>query len=120
MSANLYISLIGHVNDFISVTYNPSTFTLTCMFLSMKDESERSCSIRYGSNPQQLTSMTRNINTSTIITLVLHSIDQNIIDYHYVITATNGSYTVKVKGTLNSTKQTSVGKLPRQVYLCCY
>ena len=94
--------LSGATNQFVDVIFYPNNFTIMCIFLDKRDDSERSCEVLYGPNLQQLTSTSQGSSRSDIstVTLMLSFEDQKQSDYQYVITASNGTFTVQVEGSL--------------------
>ena len=101
----MYVSFyVDCTNQFVEIQYSSATSTISCIFLSELDGSEKSCSIRYGECNQELTEMAAgNTTTSSVImlNLTLTSSDSQC----YVATASNGTYTVMVDGSIGKVIQ---------------
>lgn len=107
----MQFAILGQTNDFVNIRYNPSTTKITCYFLNKQDDSDKNCSIMYGLNPWQLSSKTNKSSTTTIELVLEKSQCPGQLTCHYVITASNGSYTVRVEGTLDLSDPPSLGKI---------
>ena len=71
-----------------------------CIFLDKQDNSEKFCSVLYGPSSQQLTSSGQGSSDTFTVILTLNFEDQKQTNYQYVITASNGTFTVQVEGSL--------------------
>ena len=83
-------------NRFVEVQYNSATSTISCVFLSELDTSEKSCSILYGVCDQEQTKMAVGNTTSSSVMLKVDVTGS----YCYTLVARNGTYTIMVDGRI--------------------
>ena len=96
----IYITSLDDINRFLAVKFDSSGSTITCIFLNQQDNSEKSCSIAYGlcgENPH-LSSQGVPTSTSNSIILQLQFENKTEFDYCYLVTASNGTFSVIVEG----------------------
>ena len=89
-------------NNFVKVVYDMITLTIICTFDDPLNITGKSCTIEYGNCNQQMRPTLEGSSTRespNIVTLKLQSIDSNQ-RYCYNVTASNGSYTVIVMGSI--------------------
>ena len=86
------------VNDFVSVTFNASTNTINCTFLTGMSSSEKQCSVVYGPCSQTPTQSDQgSVNGSTNLILLILRFNQQS-DYCYTVSASNDDFAVQVEG----------------------
>ena len=87
----------------MKVEYHPSNTTISCTFENELDSSQKSCSVEYGICDQAMNSAqnsTTDDSPSTVtIKLNITAMNSNTC---YVVTATNGTFTVMVNGSFET------------------
>ena len=79
--------------------------TLTCIFLNSNDTSEKSCNVRYGQCGQEMRTVSGySSNNSVTVSLQLSTV---YISVCYIVTASNGSFTVIVEGIAGTSTLTN-------------
>ena len=89
-------------NNFVDVVYETVPSTITCTFDDPLNITGKSCTVEYGNCNQQIGQTLEGSSTQespNIVTLKLQSIDSNQM-YCYNVTASNGSYTIIVMGSI--------------------
>jgi hypothetical protein len=91
--------LIGCENPFVEVAYNAATSTVACNFLK---NANYSCSVKYGLCQDIETKSNSSRNNTTGSDQVLIQIQSSgSAQMCYVVTASNDTFVVVVKGTFN-------------------
>ena len=94
------ILFVECTNQFVKVEYDPAASTITCVFESRN--SNHSCNISYGSCQQEMNQAAQGSATMEFPNQVVIKIESSGSDcYMYVVKATNGTFTVIVKGNFN-------------------
>ena len=106
---NLQINSVGAINSFIEAKFDFLALRLQCTLLNQQRVNNISCSITYYSQEQQCLlntdlenehSSQSNSSSVTIDLLDFPHSHNNM--YCYIITASNGTHTMKVKGVFNA------------------
>lgn len=106
---------IGCTNEFVKVEYNPTASVITCIFQHQWNTTKL-CSVVYGPCHQNLVHYQAS-NTSNSDTVLLN-IKPDLLDqmFCYIVTASNGTFTIMVEGTLEGKcVQKSTGLTPHSM-----
>ena len=82
----------------MSVDYDPKHMTITCTFENELDISPKSCRIEYGTCDRETYYVTKGNATDGPVILLLNSSATNLMNFCYVVAASNDTFTVMVKG----------------------
>ena len=103
----------GSTNQFVDVTFNPVTKTVTCFFLNLEEGTKKFCSIVYSVFSERLRCRKLQQNSTSLTDEVVMSLvpahDQNdapIEYYCFTVTASNGTFTAVVEGSFSNTSVT--------------
>ena len=99
----LFVDIImcvsGCTNQFVKLEYDSAAFTITCTFSQSDNFENLSCDIRYGRCGQELSDSVPSTTTSTNTVTLNLRVSGAIC---YLVTASNGSYTVLVEGIIGN------------------
>ena len=101
-------------NDFVSVTFNASTNTINCTFLTGMSASEKHCSVVYGpcsQTPTQSVEGSVNGSTNSILLILRFNLQS---DYCYTVSASNDDFAVQVEGIVK------IGIIFKHFNIVCY
>ena len=90
-------------NHFVDISYNSADSTITCTFLNKMDNTTKSCSVRYGPCDNVNKTINDDGHRKLPNTVVLQVTNPNS-SFCYVVTASNGSFTLVVEGRLIQSK----------------
>lgn len=89
----------GCTNQFVKVEFDSAASIFTCTFSQLDNFENLSCDIRYGRCGQELSDSVSSTTTSTnVVTLDVRVSGATC----YLVTASNGSYTVLVEGIIGN------------------
>ena len=88
----------GCTNQFVKVEYDSAASTITCTFNQLDNFENLLCDIRYGRCGQELFDSSSSTTTSNVATLKAKVSGTTC----YLVTASNGSYTVMVEGSIGN------------------
>lgn len=93
---------LGCTNKFARVEYNSATSIISCVFRDQLNTTGRLCTVMYGHCHQELVQSSEGYTTAetpntVMLRLMLSGLNQ---EYCYVVTASNGTNTVIVKGSI--------------------
>ena len=71
-----------------------------CTFLNQLETSEKTCRIEYGLSGEEMTKSLTAANTTSNTVLLELELDGLVRNYQFVVTASNGTYTVMVEGNI--------------------
>ena len=92
------------IRNFVQVTSNVESSTLTCNFTNELDRSRKSCNVTYGQCGQQPSQSAQGGVSSEETNIVRVQLDlSDTATYCYAVRARNGTYTVFVEGNLTTT-----------------
>ena len=101
-NTSLYVFFchLGASNQFVVVALDFNSNVVTCSFLNQLDTTAKFCSIMYGFNLQQLTYDANGSNDSFTVTLPLHDDVKKERQVHFIVTASNSTFTLSVEGSV--------------------
>ena len=86
------------INEFVAVTFDPSTNSINCTFLNKQDTSNKLCRVIYGQCSQPTTQSTQGNVTDSMNSIIL-TLTLDDPKLCYIVTASNEDYTVEVEGS---------------------
>ena len=93
------ICISGCTNHFVKMEYDSAASIFTCTFSQSDNFENLSCDIRYGRCGKELSDSVSSTTTSTNVVTLDVSVSGAIC---YLVTASNGSYTVLVEGNIGN------------------
>ena len=89
------------INEFVAVTFDPSTNSINCTFLNKQDTSNKLCGVMYGQCSQSRTQSTQGNVTDSMNSIILTLTLDDPAQLCYTVTANNEDYTVEVDGSFS-------------------
>ena len=105
---HLISNLTGVINQFVDLSFDPTSKIATCLFLNQpKSTNEKTCSIGYGVPRETCTIFSHQSSKSSSDKVYLGFPKANHLqsqkEYCFIATASNGTFTVLVEGSMFTT-----------------